>query len=314
MLVAAFVSVLALILACVALFRTPPTPEIHTTPQANVDEESAELKREIADLRQAVADARKETTEQLAAVQDRKPTPQVDLSEPFAQLQRQVESLRKDIAKWQETAKQPTLPVKPDVEPKAKDSTKPVEAPKKEPADTSGMDAKPKSDAPPSVPDAKENVPNPSKQASGLPSPAEIVALRKQREELYQDVIRLFQEQDWDGALVPAEHMLRLDRQLLADEPEKLADALSTVAYIHEQRADYAAAKPLHDELLALRTDAYGPTDWRVADERVAVERLDKLIGFDDAQREQFVQAQQLTDQVLTLFGQGNYADALGPA
>lgn len=149
-----------------------------------------------------------------------------------------------------------------------------------------------------------------SEAASPL-SPAELIAGRKERRIYFEDVDRLCREAQWQDALPVALKMLDLDRQVYADEPEKIAESLATVSLVHEQLNDFAAARPLRQQALELQSERLGETHPIVASARLDLSRVDTMLKLDETGRSRLAEAAQLTQQILAHFQQGTFQEAM---
>src|SRR5262249_27671722 len=91
------------------------------------------------------------------------------------------------------------------------------------------------------------------------------------------------------GKLVEAiaawEKKIAIERVVLGDRHEDLIVSLEELADLHEAREDFAAARKVHQEILALSRKRYGDQDWRVTDARLALEHGERLAALDPDQR-----------------------------
>src|SRR5262249_22363828 len=82
------------------------------------------------------------------------------------------------------------------------------------------------------------------------------------------------------GKLVEAiaawEQKIAIERAVLGDRHEDLIASLKELADLHEAREDFAAARPVRQEVLALSRKRYGDQNWRVTNARLALELAER--------------------------------------
>jgi tetratricopeptide (TPR) repeat protein/CHAT domain-containing protein len=94
----------------------------------------------------------------------------------------------------------------------------------------------------------------------------------------------------------------------------ELKELYETRARDHEERKEFAAARKAREELVSLATGQYGAEDWRVADTRLGLAHLDRLVALDDSGRARLAEAEQLMGRVRQLENRGEYHEARAPA
>src|SRR5262249_54014460 len=80
---------------------------------------------------------------------------------------------------------------------------------------------------------------------------------------------------------------------------------------LHEQREDFAAARPFRREALDSLTKLRGKTHWEVTDARQALADLDHLARLDRGQRQKLAEAVRLEQQANQLSGARKYREAV---
>src|SRR5262245_15281803 len=104
---------------------------------------------------------------------------------------------------------------------------------------------------------------------------------------------------------------LAVERELLGERHEDVFTTLLELAELYEIGEDFATARKVREEVLALRRRDHGDHDWRVADAREYLADLDRMVRMDAAQRRQFHKATTLTGRVVQLMQQGRAREAV---
>jgi CHAT domain-containing protein len=135
-----------------------------------------------------------------------------------------------------------------------------------------------------------------------------------ERERLLTEANRLYRAGKLAEAIAAAEQGLERERQAFGAVREASVGWLEWLAGQHEQREDYTAARKARQEVLALRIQRFGERDWRVIDARLALADGERTRAMTPPQRQQQAKSARLQDQVVTLFRQGRYAEAVNLA
>jgi tetratricopeptide (TPR) repeat protein len=133
----------------------------------------------------------------------------------------------------------------------------------------------------------------------------------KERDRLRPEANRLRQENKWAEAIPVVEKILAIDREVFGDVHESVAEGMRTLAWLHEKREDFGAARMARKEVLAIGTKLYGEKDWRVTDARLDLEHTERLVGLDPAKRRELRQAEEKNSASHKLEQQGRYREAL---
>jgi CHAT domain-containing protein/Tfp pilus assembly protein PilF len=136
----------------------------------------------------------------------------------------------------------------------------------------------------------------------------------KERDRLRAEVNRLRQQGKLAEAVVAVEKVLAIERAALGKTHADVADSLELLAELHEEREDFTAARTMRQEALALRRQLHGDGHWRVTDAQLAVADTERLARLDPAQRQRLGAANRLEMQVVALFQQGKFSEAIRSA
>jgi tetratricopeptide (TPR) repeat protein len=133
----------------------------------------------------------------------------------------------------------------------------------------------------------------------------------KERDRLFAEIQKLNQAGKAAEMVTAMEKKLAIEREVFGDVHEEVAGSLTMLARLHEFREDFGPARKAREELLAIRTKLHGDKDWRVTDARLALENAKLLEKLEPAARRRLADAQQLNAQVVQLYRQGKFADAV---
>jgi tetratricopeptide (TPR) repeat protein/CHAT domain-containing protein len=136
----------------------------------------------------------------------------------------------------------------------------------------------------------------------------------KERDRLEAQARRLGQEGKLVEAVAAWEKKLAIEREVFGNVHDTVAQSLQELANMQEFREDFAAARKVRQEVLAIHTKLHGTKDWRVTDARLALEDSERLARMDAASRQRVGQALDLSTQVEQLRQQGRNREALGLA
>jgi hypothetical protein len=67
-------------------------------------------------------------------------------------------------------------------------------------------------------------------------------------------------------ALAPARRWLALERELFGPDHEREVAPLLWLGFLHEARADFATARTIRQEVLAIQTKCFGKDHWQVTE------------------------------------------------
>src|SRR5262245_54728801 len=112
-------------------------------------------------------------------------------------------------------------------------------------------------------------------------------------------------------ALALWEKEVTLHRKAFGPSHQEVANALGTLAQLHEFREDFPAAREALRGVLAIRTKLDGGKHWRVTDARLDLEDLERRAELTAADRQRLAKANTLNEQVVRLWQAGRSQEAL---
>ena len=128
----------------------------------------------------------------------------------------------------------------------------------------------------------------------------------------------LYANEKLSDAIVAAEKLLTIDRDLFKDAPAKLADTLEMLAECYWEHDNFDAARKAQQEALDIKINLLGKDHWQVTDARHKLDEYalyKKLyLALMPQQRDRMAEAKKLNRQVTQLYLQGKYAAAIGYA
>jgi tetratricopeptide (TPR) repeat protein len=135
----------------------------------------------------------------------------------------------------------------------------------------------------------------------------------KERKRYQQEALKLHKQGKLLEA-VAAEKMLAINREVLGDTHDAVADALQLLAEIHEERSDFPAARKARKDVLSIRTHHHGDQHWKALDARRALADTEHLAQLDRVSQHQWLAAGRLMRLVLRQRQAGKYGEALANA
>ena len=136
----------------------------------------------------------------------------------------------------------------------------------------------------------------------------------KERDRYAQEARKAQDAGNLAGAVTAAEKQLAIEREVLGETEEAVAQTLAYLADLHKMREDFAGARQRGQELLALRLQQHGEGHWQWTDARLALAYLERLQRLGPAERCQALEADRLNQQAEALRLQGKTREALKPA
>ncbi len=127
------------------------------------------------------------------------------------------------------------------------------------------------------------------------------------------EVNKLVQAGKLDEAATAAVKELAVTRDVLGELHEDVVGSLQVLAWLQEEREDWAAARKALTEVLAIRQRQPDQKDWRIADARRALADLDRRAALNPAQRQRLKEADRLSRLQDRAFQQGKYAEGIDP-
>jgi CHAT domain-containing protein/Tfp pilus assembly protein PilF len=154
--------------------------------------------------------------------------------------------------------------------------------------------------------------------ASGFAQPAPRTAAQrerlKDRDRLAAEVSTLRAAGKLAEAVAACAKKLAIEREVLGDAHDEVAESLDQLAGLHEEREDFPAARTARQEVLKIQIRLHGEQDWRAADARRALADLDRLAGMAPEQRRRLAEARRADEEAERFSEAGKYAQALTPA
>ena len=109
------------------------------------------------------------------------------------------------------------------------------------------------------------------------PPTAEQQELLKEAEKWSDETAKLRKEGKLEAAIAAAEKMLAAEVKLYGELHDDPIGSLGQIAECREQLEQFAEAKIVREQILALQTKRFGTDDWRVMDARLATEHIELL-------------------------------------
>ena len=104
---------------------------------------------------------------------------------------------------------------------------------------------------------------------------------------------------------------LQVARRHAGETSEQLAGWHDWLAPLYAKREDWPAARKARDEVLAIRTRLYGPTDWRVRSARVFADDVKTRAGLTAEQRRALLEVEKGESQLVALQRSGDLKQAI---
>ncbi len=98
------------------------------------------------------------------------------------------------------------------------------------------------------------------------------------------------------------------------DTVDTFCELLSKSAGKHERSEDFVLARKERDEILSLKTDRFGKSDWHVTDARLALAHLDRISQLSPDARKQLADADAAQSKSVGLNTKRQFADAIAEA
>jgi hypothetical protein len=136
----------------------------------------------------------------------------------------------------------------------------------------------------------------------------------KERNRLWAEARRLQQQSKLAEAVAAVEKVLAIERAVFGKTHADVADSLELLAKLHQEREEFAAARTVRQEVLAIRQQLHGDGHWQVTAARRALAEGERLARLDPAERRRLWQAERLNAQVVALFEQGKFREAVAGA
>jgi tetratricopeptide (TPR) repeat protein/CHAT domain-containing protein len=153
----------------------------------------------------------------------------------------------------------------------------------------------------------------PTKQAAAPAVVEQRRARLKERDRYDQESQKLWSGGKLPEAVAAAEKMLAIEREVLGPENDDVAGSLRWLAQLHAEQDDFATARKLGAERLALSTKLHGDDHWRVADARLDLAHLERLSALSPERRKGVAEAERLMAKVRALDAEGKYQEAVEP-
>jgi CHAT domain-containing protein/Flp pilus assembly protein TadD len=132
----------------------------------------------------------------------------------------------------------------------------------------------------------------------------------KERDGLRDEAEQLLKKGELPAARAAAEKALAIDKEVHGAVHGDVADTLSLLATVDEERADWASARKERQEVMALRTKIPNEKNWRKTEARLALARLERLVALNKEQRERLALARKQRWQADELYDEGDHVRA----
>jgi CHAT domain-containing protein/tetratricopeptide (TPR) repeat protein len=169
--------------------------------------------------------------------------------------------------------------------------------------------------APKSGPPAAEDK-SESTSASGSPNGSPSIDSNRTlqdfvRQRYLQQANRFQGEGKLSEAIVAAERVLEIERDMFGEVHAEVAETLGWLAQLHEGREDFTAAQSLRQEALDLAVQLYGPRHWKVTNARHQKEWTEILLRLDPGQLARLKESCIKDAQAAGLLRQGRFSSAI---
>ncbi|HEV3262882.1 MAG TPA: CHAT domain-containing tetratricopeptide repeat protein [Gemmataceae bacterium] len=133
----------------------------------------------------------------------------------------------------------------------------------------------------------------------------------QERDRLEQQAKRLAEAGNLDELLPVLEKQLAIAREVFGEAHEEVSFSFWRLAWLHELRENFAAARKAREQVLAIDRKLHGAKDWRVTNARLALEDTDRLSKLDVHSRGQLALASRLHQRLLRLRKEGRAKEGL---
>jgi CHAT domain-containing protein/Tfp pilus assembly protein PilF len=147
--------------------------------------------------------------------------------------------------------------------------------------------------------------------ATDSPLSAEQKARLKEAELLGEQAAKLTGEGKSAEAITALEQKLDIERKVLGNAREEVADSLEELAELYLQRLDFAKARARQQLVLELRLALRGKEHYSVTDARLKLADIDSVARLSIADQDRWRQAEALTIKMKELHQQGKTPEAL---
>ncbi|MBX3412447.1 MAG: CHAT domain-containing protein [Pirellulales bacterium] len=155
-----------------------------------------------------------------------------------------------------------------------------------------------------------------SPQAWGQRTPARAQTPKQtdrfaERDRLWNDALAQLKAGQRRPAIAAGEKVVAIERRLLGNEHAEVATTLIWLARASTEVEDFAAARKMLDEALAIRAKAFGAKDWRTVDARWEVKHLEAVQKMTAADRREYIRGAQLNRDMESDLDRGDTSRAL---
>ena len=133
----------------------------------------------------------------------------------------------------------------------------------------------------------------------------------KERDPLLKESLDLRQLGKYAEAIEAASKIEAIERDIFGQEHDEVLGTRDFIAHLQEQRGEFAAARKIREEILAIRRKVAGADHWRTGDARRALENIEVLEKLSPEDRKLLNQAWVLSETVKQLHQRGKARDAL---
>lgn len=136
-------------------------------------------------------------------------------------------------------------------------------------------------------------------------------ALLKQRDDLANKANDLNKQGKSAESLAAFDRVVELERKLFGPTSAEVADRLAEIASIRNTIEDFVNARKAGEEVLAIRTQLFGPDHWQMTDARLALAHTELQAKLSKEQRQELQKAELFGIRAYTLFGEKKYDEAM---
>src|SRR5258708_4710387 len=127
----------------------------------------------------------------------------------------------------------------------------------------------------------------------------------KERDRYAAEAEKLWMAGKQAEAVAAWERKIAIEREVLGKTHEEVAKSLEQLASLQERREDLPLARKTRLEVVEIRTQLHGETDWQVTNARLALANLDRLAPLDAGSRQRLGEASAMVRRAERLYREG---------
>ncbi len=133
----------------------------------------------------------------------------------------------------------------------------------------------------------------------------------KERDQLEEEIKKLRALGKLAEAISRAQKIVAIERQVLGNVQDDLADSLALLADLQEEQEDFPGARKAREEVLALRTKLHGNEHWMVSDAQRKLLDLARLAKLSQDDRKLLKEARRLKENLDAHYESGQYREGI---